>query len=351
MEQLSIRDWMVIIGAGLIFAVLVDAARRVWRERRAEIRLNAKISRADDTAREEEPFNLLAELPNGGARIVARDDLEPPDSELERDDDAENIEFGYGDSEIPSFSATDEPIPVMPADSKRSAEPVSADTPESTDDNFSDEPFTVGQADDLATDPEPAPASRAGKKPKKDRRQQREDHVADERPETLDWLEELDTRAQAEQEARLPREVEPHVFVLNVVARANEGFSGGDILQILLACDLRFGDMDFFHRHESASGRGPIQFSVANMLNPGVFDIDAMDELRTRGLMFFVTLPGPENMLQAFDYMYETAKTVARNLDGDVLDETRSAITRQSIEHMRQQIRELERRLMLDGNR
>jgi cell division protein ZipA len=52
-------------------------------------------------------------------------------------------------------------------------------------------------------------------------------------------------------------------------------------------------------------------------------------------------------MLKAFDYMYETAKTVAKNLNGDVLDETRSAITRQSLEHMRQQIRELERRLSI----
>jgi cell division protein ZipA len=63
--------------------------------------------------------------------------------------------------------------------------------------------------------------------------------------------------------------------------------------------------------------------------------------------MFFITLPGPQDMLKAFDYMHETAKTVAKNLNGDVLDETRSAITRQSIDHMRQQIRELERRVAL----
>jgi FtsZ-interacting cell division protein ZipA len=39
--------------------------------------------------------------------------------------------------------------------------------------------------------------------------------------------------------------------------------------------------------------------------------------MRTRGLVFFLTLPGPEDMLQAFDYMLETARTVARNLGGD----------------------------------
>jgi cell division protein ZipA len=108
--------------------------------------------------------------------------------------------------------------------------------------------------------------------------------------------------------------------------------------------------MDFFHRHERASGRGPIEFSVANMMKPGVFDIDNMEPLQTRGLMFFVTLPGPADMLKAFDYMYETVKVVAKSLGGDIQDETRSVITRQSLEHMRQQIRELERRLLVRRN-
>jgi len=170
----------------------------------------------------------------------------------------------------------------------------------------------------------------------------------DDTPETMDWLDSLETpEPEPEPEVRLPRGIDPHVFVLNVVARSEHGFSGSDILAVLLACDLRFGDMDFFHRHEQSAGRGPIQFTVCNMMKPGVFDIDAMDHLRTRGLMFFVTLPGPDDMLKAFDYMYETAKVVAKNLDGDVLDETRSAITRQSLEHMRQQIRELERRIAM----
>ena len=50
--------------------------------------------------------------------------------------------------------------------------------------------------------------------------------------------------------------------------------------------------------------------------------------------------------MQAFDYMVETAQTVARNLGGDVLDETRSVMTRQTLEHCRQQIRDLERRML-----
>jgi cell division protein ZipA len=82
------------------------------------------------------------------------------------------------------------------------------------------------------------------------------------------------------------------------------------------------------------------------MMQPGVFDIDNMTDMATPGLVFFLTLPGPEDMMQAYDYMLETAQAVARNLGADVLDESRSVLTRQTMEHSRQLIRELERRLL-----
>jgi cell division protein ZipA len=169
----------------------------------------------------------------------------------------------------------------------------------------------------------------------------------DDEPATLDWLEDLPhpDAGVDDEPGELPRESDTEVLILHVMARDEAGFSGKDILEILLACDLRFGDMNFFHRHEEQAGRGPIQFSVANMLQPGVFDIDNMESMRTRGLVFFVTLPGPRDMTQAYDYMLETARTVARNLGGELLDESRSVLTQQAVEHSRQQIRELERRL------
>ena len=76
MEQLSIRDWMILIGGMMIAAVLIDAVRRYWRERRADIKLNARIERSSPLSDDDDAFNLLTELPNGGARIVHRDDLQ-----------------------------------------------------------------------------------------------------------------------------------------------------------------------------------------------------------------------------------------------------------------------------------
>jgi cell division protein ZipA len=171
--------------------------------------------------------------------------------------------------------------------------------------------------------------------------------------EDIDWLDGLGSEDGPSEvvnaqpaPSRLVSQEEPEVFMFNVVARSKQGFHGGDILHILLACDLRFGDMGFFHRHELEAGRGAVQFSVTNMMQPGVFDIDNMADMATPGLVFFLTLPGPDDMMQAFDYMLETAKTVARNLDADVLDESRSVVSKQTMEHSRQKIRDLELRLL-----
>ena len=351
MEQLSIRDWMILIGGLMIAAVLIDAVRRYWRERRTELKLNARIEKSDPLSNDDDAFNLLTELPNGGARIVQRDDLqidEPgqvaeatPGSVVQDVASLPDDEHDTTEESLPE--AMPDPIDVVveaqaPLSGTVSHSDTAAPDPGSVEEgerpvDSATRRRTVKPPSDAALAPTEVTGSDAG---------------------TVDWLDTLEPEqevdADAPEHGRLPRGANTHVFILYVVARSEESFSGMDILETLLACDLRFGDMDFFHRHERASGRGAIEFSVANMMKPGVFDIDNMEPLQTRGLMFFVTLPGPADMLKAFDYMYETVKVVAKALDADIQDETRSVITRQSLEHMRQQIRELERRLLVRRN-
>ena len=398
MEQLSIRDWMILIGGIMIAAVLIDAVRRYWRERRAEIKLNTRIERASPLSGDDDAFNLLTELPNGGARIVHRDDLQvdPQATAPISEASASAARRDEADSTSRHEPAPD-PIDVAVADQlaetsdSGSTEGASASTESASDDPALSEhdavESAVGAVTSKPADDVPAPLvnaetleeaasvertvarATAAESPAKEQAESASrrrtvkpaPEAVEELPTddvdtagTVDWLDTLEPDKPLEPDApehgRLPRGANTHVFILYVVAQAEEGFPGTDILETLLACDLRFGDMDFFHRHECASGRGPIEFSVANMMKPGIFDIDNMEPLQTRGLMFFVTLPGPADMLKAFDYMYETVKVVAKSLGGDIQDETRSLITRQSLEHMRQQIRELERRLLVRRN-
>ena len=290
---------MVIVGVVLIVAVLLDAWRRIRRDRLSRIKM--KLIDPEDLPPElPDDLAKFGELPNGGARVVERGD----------------ILRAAGYPQGPKSEA-----PPARTSVKHGSAPADEHAVENDDD------LVVGMASISAGDGDEA--------------------------QNLDWLDGLvadedssASGADSPPPGKLPRGVEPEVFMLNVVARSAQGMRGDDILQILLACDLRFGDMDFFHRHEFEAGRGAIQFSVADMMQPGVFDIDTMSDMSTPGLVFFLTLPGPEDMMQAYDYMLETAQTVARNLGADVLDESRSVMTRQTKEHSRQQIRELERRML-----
>jgi cell division protein ZipA len=136
------------------------------------------------------------------------------------------------------------------------------------------------------------------------------------------------------------------VISILVTANDSQGFYGPQLLKLVEACGLVHGDMDIFHRFEDGLRLGKNQFSMANMMEPGTFNLTQMDNLHTPGVVFFLGLPTAQNSMQAFDYMLETAQCLATNLGGKVLDEQRSVMRPQTIEHCRQQIREFERRHM-----
>ncbi|PIE44063.1 MAG: cell division protein ZipA [Gammaproteobacteria bacterium] len=134
------------------------------------------------------------------------------------------------------------------------------------------------------------------------------------------------------------------LIVINVESRQPEGFSGKDLQILLEACGMEHGEMMIYHRREEIEPDSPVQFSVANSFEPGYFDPATLATMRTRGVSFFLNLPGPTDNMTAFDYMVETAQCLARNLDGELKDENRSAVTSQTLEHCRQRVREFERK-------
>ncbi len=134
------------------------------------------------------------------------------------------------------------------------------------------------------------------------------------------------------------------VLIINVMARPGHYFQGEPLLQEIFDAGMRYGSMNIFHRYRDARGGGPILFSLANMVKPGTFDLDAMEEFQTPGVSLFMTLPMSGDSLEAFDLMLDTAKAIAENLNGELKDENRSVMTKQTMEHDRQRVLEFERR-------
>ena len=69
MMELTIRDWMVIVGVLLILAVLLDAWRRVRSDRYSRVKMKL-VDPQETVAERDEDLGWLKELPNGGARVV-----------------------------------------------------------------------------------------------------------------------------------------------------------------------------------------------------------------------------------------------------------------------------------------
>lgn len=134
------------------------------------------------------------------------------------------------------------------------------------------------------------------------------------------------------------------IVTLFVAAPPGEDFHGSDLIVAAEKAGLEFGDLGIFHRLLSGKPEaGPI-FSMASMVKPGRFDMSQIESLRTPGVSFFMTLPGPMTALDAWEAMLPTAQRLAELLDGRVLDEERNALGRQRIAHLRDELRAWDRK-------
>jgi cell division protein ZipA len=133
------------------------------------------------------------------------------------------------------------------------------------------------------------------------------------------------------------------IVTLYIAARAGEKLKGPDIVVAAEKAGLVYGHMNVFHRLvEGHPERGPV-FSVANIMKPGSFDMASIQALETPAIAFFLTLPAPVPALDAWETMLPTAERMAELLDGVLLDESRNAIGRQRIAHLRDELRAYDR--------
>lgn len=133
---------------------------------------------------------------------------------------------------------------------------------------------------------------------------------------------------------------EHFLVVVHVAAHRGQLFDGQDLLAALEQAGLVFGEMDIFHRMVKSQGRSRTLFSVANMIEPGTLKPQELIGAQTPGISLFLQLPTAKDNLTAYNDMLACVHSLVSALDGEVLDETRSAFTQQAVEHLRDQIQE-----------
>jgi len=139
------------------------------------------------------------------------------------------------------------------------------------------------------------------------------------------------------------------VYILNVAAKEGMTIEGAKLLPLLLRLGFKFGDMDIFHRHQDAAGHGPVLFSLASMVKPGVFDLDTIEQFSTQGVSLFFTVPCQSSASSNFKIMLQAAQKLSMALDAQLLDQHRNPLNDQAIRHTMNKVLEFERQQLLGG--
>jgi cell division protein ZipA len=134
------------------------------------------------------------------------------------------------------------------------------------------------------------------------------------------------------------------VLVLNVTAKKGRLIMGERLLSLMQGLELEYGERNIFSKRTDDAEGGPILFNVANMLQPGTFDLNNMENFATVGVTLFLALPSPISNFEAFEEMLQTAQDLVRSIDGELRDDQRNMMTGQTIEHYRQRVRDFELR-------
>lgn len=138
-------------------------------------------------------------------------------------------------------------------------------------------------------------------------------------------------------------------LILQINLRAHTGhFSGNDILEAMAETGLQpSGNDGAVFQRLASDGSREFLYNVASMVEPGLFPLREMARFDTPGLTLFTQLSGTGEGMMIFTDMLDTAERLGALLGGDLQDESHSALTKQTIEHLRERVLEHKRQIQL----
>ncbi len=126
------------------------------------------------------------------------------------------------------------------------------------------------------------------------------------------------------------------VIVLYVRCPAGKMVSGKDLKRAFAQQGLVYGDMKIFHRMvKNIKGSNSPLFGIANMVEPGTFSLESMEEMQTPGVTVFMQLPAVVDNLTAFNDMFKTSLEIAESINGELVTQNKNPVTQPWLEQMR----------------
>ena len=134
------------------------------------------------------------------------------------------------------------------------------------------------------------------------------------------------------------------VVTLRFIGREQTGLSGEQAVFALREAGLVHGKYGIFHYLPEEESDEPL-FSVANLTEPGSFEVIDFKDTTIPGMSFFIVLPGPGDPVVCFDAMVQTARALTQKLNAELFDERGSSWSIQRERYIREEIIEYRHQL------
>jgi len=134
-----------------------------------------------------------------------------------------------------------------------------------------------------------------------------------------------------------------NLIIFNLCSKDLEAFSYTSISKNLLSYRFLFEDKGFFTFRDNSE---KILFSLINAKKPGNFleDITSSD-------IALVLDPGKSaKVVESFDLMFSVAQSLSETFSCSLLDENRNLLTKQMLEHMRNESQEFQRQSLANAS-
>jgi cell division protein ZipA len=131
------------------------------------------------------------------------------------------------------------------------------------------------------------------------------------------------------------------ILLFHITPSEEGSFDGSAVVHAASQCGIEPGEMDIFHRYPDPNFPKNPLFSMANMVKPGTFPFGAMAEFVSPGLTLFSQAEGASGDPDRLEEMLASAHCLADRLNAEIRDETRSLLTPQVEERLRDRVLEL----------
>ena len=126
------------------------------------------------------------------------------------------------------------------------------------------------------------------------------------------------------------------LIIFNLCSKDNETFSYTALSKSLSSYSFLFEDKGFFSFIDNTE---EILFSIINAKKPGNF----LEEKTSSDIALVLDPSKTPKVVESFDLMFSVAKSLSEDFSCSLLDENRNLLTKQMLEHMRDESQEFQR--------